>query len=156
MNFTRQRAGYFAKKIGSKTEDDIEAKCRHQGILLISIPSGCEWVGANRVIPVPTPFDCVGIWGKNDIFFDIKTTANSSFSYSAIHAKPHQIDWLVRIAKRDRRAGFLVHFREAQQLVWFDAVKMAQVQKRESLGPQDGLNLGEFYQADLTRIFLME
>lgn len=151
-----RRQGYFAKKIGEKTQQDLVAHAYHQGILILQIPSGCKWVAANKVVPVPTPFDCVGIWGSKDIFFDIKTTDAKYFTYSMIHDKPHQLDWLTKIARRGRNAGFLVHFRESQEVVWFKAEKLELVKRRESLSPQDGLNLGPLFRSDLTRIFLME
>lgn len=149
-----RRRGYFAKKIGEKTEQDLIHHAYHQGILILQIPSGCKWVAANKVVPVPTPFDCVAIWGSKDIFFDIKTTEGSTFTYSMIHDKPHQLDWLSKIERRGRQAGFLVLFRESNELVWFKASRMEMVKRRESLDPNDGLNLGPFYTADLTKIFL--
>lgn len=152
----RRIGGYFAKKIGEKAEQDILSHAHHQGILIIQIPSGCKWISANKVIPVPTPFDCVAVWGSKDIFFDIKTTDSDTFTYSMIHSKPHQLDWLVKIAHYKRNTGFLVHFRGPDLLIWYRSDVLRRTKPRESLSLKDGLNLGPLYTADLTRIFLME
>lgn len=145
--FKRKKAGLFAKRAGEWFENWLESECSRKGWVVVKIPSGCEWVGHKRAIPVRTPFDFIFVSGEFSIYGDAKTTLDKNFSYSQI--KKHQLYWLNRIEKVGGVAGYVVSFRELDTAVFFSAGVLSGLKPRCSLAISDGIIIGNNRTLDL-------
>lgn len=108
---------------------------------MIKIPSGCRWVSGVKAVPVKTPFDFVLIKGGKSIFCDAKTTLDKTWSYSS--NDPKQVHWLSECAKGGCRAGYIVNFRSISKIIFFSVEKLSGLRPRESLSPEQGINLSD-------------
>lgn len=145
-------AGRKAKVIGAQVEALIERELYRQGALVIPIPSGCKWLGPNRVTPVQTPFDGLAIKDNVPVFFDIKSTSQTNFSYSQITS--HQVHWLSLIEAKGLKAGYIVHFQKTDDVVFFKASDLDKLRPKESLSKEKGQDLKALKTLDFSHLFL--
>lgn len=131
--------GAKAKVFGQYFEHILSVFCRRQEIKFEQIPSGCKWVG-KKPIPTRTPFDFIASKNGRAVVFDAKTIAGTAFSKSA--CKEHQIESLFGFQVSGLTAGYIVWFRENDQIVFFKASQLKHLRPRCSLKVSDGLLLG--------------
>jgi hypothetical protein len=137
----RRLGGLKAKRNGDNFENMVEYQARRQGWTIESIPSGCKWIAANKIIAVPTPFDYVAAKKEyGAIFFDAKTTDGKTFVKSAL--KPHQVNSLYTFELAGIRSGYLVWFKEIDSVVFFCASKLKALKSNCSLSIEDGIFIG--------------
>jgi penicillin-binding protein-related factor A (putative recombinase) len=139
----RRLGGFLAKKSGELFEAKIEGLCRYELITFVKIPPGCRSIGANRLVRVTTPFDCILGLGQQVVFLDLKSTREKKLSMTPSIVKPHQKEALSKLA-RHQKAGILVNFQAHDKLVFFDASKLY----GKPLAPEDGktiVNLRELF-----------
>lgn len=115
------------------------------------IPDGCKQLSNTKLIRVKSPFDFI-LAAPNGrcIFIDCKTTKAKKFNFSSI--VEHQIDMLFGFEKCGHKAGYLIHFQETNDVVFFSASQFIS-NKRGSLGPMDGLVIGKEMDFNLRKIF---
>lgn len=149
-NLKNRQGGWLAKKIGASFENRIEALCSIQGISFIDIPDGCRRIGPNPrdLLQVKSPFDCIIGYEEMIFCLDLKTCANKSFPASLI--SPHQLKAL-RDVHYHQWAGYLIHFRSIDKIVFFDAFTLYECTK--SLKPDDGFIVGDSLICDIKSLF---
>lgn len=144
--------GLRAKRVGETWENLLQSNAYRCGCKVIKIPSGCRWVSAVRAVAVKTPFDFVFIRGGKSVFLDAKTTLSGCFTFSAVDQD--QIHWLTECAKGGAKAGYIVDFRTLKKVVFFSVEKLSGLRSRQSLKPEDGIQLsGDDDRLDLGKLF---
>ncbi len=150
-NENRRRGGWLAKRRGEFFETSILITARRQGIEVLDIPDGCIQRSATMIQRVPTPFDYViAKHPRMAAFFDAKTTEASTYSYSAIDQR--QLNNLKAMANCGFPAGYLVHHRGINRVVFYSVDTMMSIGPRESLSPKVGMDLGHESDFDLRRL----
>ena len=137
----RRLSGLRAKRAGESWENLLESSAWRAGCKVIRIPSGCRWVSGVKAVPVKTPFDFVLIKAGKSIYCDAKTTLEKNWSYSS--NDPQQIASLSECAKGGCRAGYIVNFRSLKKIIFFSVEKLSGLRPRESLSPEQGINLSD-------------
>jgi penicillin-binding protein-related factor A (putative recombinase) len=89
---------------------------------------------------VKTPFDFVLGYRGIATFFDAKSIGDKNFVYSQI--TQHQVHELLVMELAGFRAGYVVHFRNAGLIRFFNASDLARLLPGDSLGPDEGESLG--------------
>ena len=129
---------------GSIFENRIIMQARMEEIALVQLPTGARPVGRvgkrPTLIPVKTPFDFVLVKKHAVAFIDAKSTSKKSFSFADI--TQHQIQKLDELEREGMVAGYLIHFRTTDDVVFLHAASLMELKPRESLGPKDGVWLG--------------
>lgn len=152
-------ANRHSKVEGNAWETVFEREVKISGFGKLDFPDGHNLIGgyknARRCIPVKTPCDYV--FGKlrpdGTLFaavIDTKTTAANTFTYSNI--TEHQMIELLSMERSGFCAGYIVYFRVPNRVVFYSAGKLSTVRPRESLSPDDGLDLGTVYSMRLDRL----
>lgn len=144
MSSRRAVAGHMAKRLGATWETLFENSAWRLGCKVIRIPDGCRQItgrgyGGKRLIRVPSPFDFCLIKNGQTVYLDTKSTQESRFKFSLVDRQ--QLYWLSQCAAGGCRAGYAVEFRELKRVVFFPVEKLAGLQPRESLSPDEGLQL---------------
>lgn len=148
----RRIAGIRAKQMGLAWENLFESNAYHAGCGVIKIPDGCRQVGKGKMIRVKTPFDFVIMKSGKSIYLDTKTTLGTRWTFS--DCDRHQMYWLEMCAKAGHRAGYMVEFRALKRIVFFSIARLSRLQPRESLSPDDGLQISVADdRLDLGRLF---
>lgn len=142
--------GLAAKKSGDAFERELMMRCAMEGIGCLRIPNGCKWVGANRVIPVKSPFDFILVYEGKIAFIDAKYRAADRLRFSDI--EPHQLRAL-KIATKGTEAigGYLCKL--GDELCFFDIAKLSSLGAGGSLAILDSLYLGLKNSYNLHKIF---
>lgn len=100
------------------------------------------------MLPIKSNLDWTLISPNGQIFFaDSKTFAGEKFTYSQLSES--QLKRVQTYAKFGACAGFMVHLRGANKVVWYDAAAIASKGPRSGFGPQDGAVLGALTTFDL-------
>lgn len=140
----RVKSGKLAKDMGNAFESIFELTCRMSGVLATRIPDGCRMIRTRMgaVIPrrVATPFDYLITKQGLSACIDCKTVDTGNFSYSML--SEHQIKSLIAIYRSGVSAGYIVWFRKIDKVVYFRASQLNSLKPRESLKPEDGIQLG--------------
>ena len=144
-----QLAHLQAKQAGNAFESIVTTHAIHIGAELTQMPSGCRWV-MNRAIPIKTPFDFILAYRGEVVLFDAKTTKQGGFVYSKI--TPHQLDSLFALECQGIRAGYLIWFRETDQISFVKASALKALKPRCSLKAEDGLIIGSRIDFDMRTI----
>lgn len=144
-----------AQAVGEQFEHMLKVPAQMMGATLVRMPDGCRTVRRGDALTnmrVKTPFDYIlARKGQPCAFFDAKTVAGKSFSYSAINQD--QVQWLRLLKHQGMCAGYVVWFRGVDRVVWYDVDQLRRLQPRESLLPSDGVQLGGAIRMDLSGIF---
>lgn len=152
MNEKRRIAGIRSKIMGMAWENLFESNAWRFGAAVIKIPDGCRQVSKGKLIRVKSPFDFVIIKSGKSVFLDTKTTLGTRWTYS--DCDRHQMYWLEHCAKAGSRAGYMVEFRALRRIVFFSIERLSRLQPRESLSPDDGLQISsDDDRLDLGRLF---
>lgn len=129
------------------------------GIEVLRIPAGCETRKVrgprgpmNKLVRVQSPFDFCAFSIGRTIVFDAKTVESDRFTHSAI--VPHQLIYLARAARHVASSGYLIWFRDPDQVAWFSALKLSRLRPRESLKISDSsIILGNHMDFSLVPLF---
>jgi penicillin-binding protein-related factor A (putative recombinase) len=136
--------GLKAKEIGDLFEKILMASCLQHRISCVRIPNGTRLFKTKSGVVLPkltkSPFDFIVAKRGLSACIDTKTIDSGNFSYSMI--KLHQVISLINLHDELIPSGYLVWFRDIDQMVFFDAKKLYHLKRRESLKPEDGLMLG--------------
>lgn len=140
--FKNQLRGKKAQASGDRWENILFSNAYRQGFHPCRIPNGCKSIGLNRLIRVESPFDFIlskvpGVV----LFLDTKTCGTKNFSHSQL--KKHQIEELRFCELAGALAGYLVHFQTINQVVFFSALQLMNLESKKSLKPKDGIILGK-------------
>lgn len=138
-----QRNFISSKKIGTSFEDTAEKLLLMSGFSVIRIPDGCRTFGygiKTRMIRIKSPFDFLAAKDGKAIFFDCKTYQNNSIAYSQINE--NQIEKLLSLERQGHLAGYLIYFREHDDIRFFKASQLNEVKKRQGLLPEQGQHMG--------------
>ncbi|NJL71510.1 MAG: hypothetical protein HC888_07770 [Candidatus Competibacteraceae bacterium] len=153
-----------SQSIGRIFEETFHRVAPHFGVFVEDIPDGCTQRG-RIIVRVKTPFDAILLnrrrEGRNLAFVDFKTIQGDRFTYSQIHAKPHQMEALGRFHRRGELAGMLVWFRAegtalaglSGPITFFPFDTLERLEERESLRFDQGLHLGSFAEPNFHRVF---
>ena len=151
MKKTKRLAGARAKHEGQL----FEARFKHlswvSGWHCEQIPSGCKWLGKNRIVGVPTPFDFLLCKAGRVIFCDVKSINDDKFSYSKLER--HQVKSLSMIGEQTLPAGYIINFRPIGSYYFFSWDQLAGLKPRESLKPVYGICVGDDNGLTLGNIF---
>ena len=152
--FKQRVGGMRAKKAGEGFENFLEAMARRFGVYCERIPDGCKQIrnrgGKLQLVRTTTPFDFVLCWNGRSAFIDAKTVEGKTFPHSKI--VDHQLKSLTKVGEHCP-SGYVVWFREPDVIALFTPQQLAELQKRDSLKPEDGLALGRSHMFDLRLIF---
>lgn len=123
------KAGRKKHKAGSTFENIVRKSADESGglVCLERVPNGAKWIGPNKTIPVPSPFDFAGtVRGGRAIMFDAKSLSEgyASFRMSSTPSGRKQLPRLRRHAQAGAIAGFLVRCERHNDVRWIDASKM--------------------------------
>jgi len=143
VNFNKVRGGLYAKKVGAGFEDRFEKYCYHaENVSCIRLPDGCKRVGANQFIPVRTAFDWIVFHRDTVIFCDTKTTNTNSYSINEGKVA-FQLENFRICDSHNHIAGFLVEYRDINELRWFGHKRITEILKeKKSLRSDEGLLVG--------------
>lgn len=150
----KRLAGKIAKLAGEYFETSLEYVCSRDQIILVRIPDGCKVRKHGRslkLVRVKTPFDFIIAKKNKAIFFDAKSINSKTFPYSCIDS--NQLYHLSKLNSEGLKAGYLIRFREIDQIVFFDVQTLAQLKPRESLNVNMGTSLGSFHEFSLNTLF---
>ena len=155
-NLNNIYGGLKAKNNGDYFERILETKCMREQITFVKIPSGCKWVRTNvgvRPVPVKTPFDFVMCKDGKSVYFDAKCVSTNTFSHSKL--KGHQIDKLFEIEQQNFIAGYIIHFKEENKIVFFTSSTLKNLKPRHSLNSECGLFLGSVESFSLIPLLML-
>jgi len=153
MSLKRRIGGKRAKSHGDEFEAIVKSAGALDGFHVIRMPDGCKVIGPNKLMRVRTPFDFIFVKSRKETFFaDTKTTEGKSFSHSQI--TPHQLDELLKIELNGGIAGYIVYFRETNEIVWFSSSKLNSISRGESLKPEEGVLLGSRFSIRFGALFV--
>lgn len=141
MNWASRSIGNKkAKHNGDLFEVQLARQARAHGWKYIKIPMGAKMVGPNKIIRVRTPFDFVFVKKGKAIFADAKSFNKKTITYSDL--THHQVQELMDMEDQDHKAGYIVHFRPAKQIVFFPASMLIALKSRTSYDHTEGFLMG--------------
>lgn len=137
-------SGHNRYNSGKSFENDFDFACVRQGWFSLPIPSGAKWISKFKIIPIKSPFDRVITFRDKTKplagYFDLKSHSGKSFSHSLI--KQHQVESLFQLHLCGHTAGYLVWFSASDEVIFFNAEILQNLKTRQSLGPEEGVSLG--------------
>lgn len=143
-------------KEGALFESRLKFQALAESMAFVKIPTGAKPIGSAggrpTLIPVKTPFDFVFAKNGRAAFIDAKSISDKRFGHAQI--TPHQLIKLAEFETQRFSAGYVVNFREEDQVVFFPAKMLMTLKKGTSLSPNDGIVLGntkEFKLAPILR-----
>lgn len=143
--------GKKAQAIGKVWESIFQNAAKKQGFVCIRIEDGCR-SAYMKLIRVRQSFDFVlSFKGLPVAFIDTKTVKSANYTASMVTA--HQVADLALLEANGSYAGYLVLFQKSNQVVWYSASQLKNLQARESLTPSDGILLGKESDFCLKMIF---
>ena len=143
--------------LGKSFEVDVLKSAVEHRLVYIRIPTGCRIIGRNAkgkpiTAMVKTPFDDVLAGDQACAFVDAKDIGDNAFQYSQI--TQHQVTELLKLERKGHRAGYVVNFKNLNTVRFFSASQLASLRPRESLKPDDGLDLGTSYRIAFNKLNL--
>lgn len=150
----RTGKGWKSRYAGEYFEGLLESHAKYSNIGLIKIPTGCKIVkirGKLVPIKVPTPFDFILFKNAKTICLDTKTIEDGQFSYSEI--KQHQADSLMLAFDSGVNAGYLIYYRDKNEVIFFNAKQLKELRPRSSLKKAEGLLIGDNQSMNLDLLF---
>jgi len=139
------------RAVGAGFEHVLQVHANSQGVLFYKLPIGAKPIGRGKWIKQKTPFDYVMVHEGTAVFLDCKTLDKDHLTPSDM--TPHQVQSLFAIWEHGGMAGYLVHFRPINKVVFFEADKLAGLQERTSLNVEDGEYLGTLSALALGSLF---
>lgn len=136
-------AGQKSKSTGDQFENILRNSAQMRGWKVTKHPSGCKRVwtpGGVLTKDVPTEFDFTFARNGVAIFADAKMVSRNFFSFAMI--KQHQVLALREYEKQGFRSGYVVCFKDLNQVVFFSATQLMNLKPRQSLETMDGILLG--------------
>lgn len=146
----RRIAGKKAQKNGDAWEGTFYNCAIKQKTTIIRIPNGCITRGG-MIIRVKSPFDWIVSIENKAAFIDTKFTKSTNYSKSMV--TDHQISEMIKLENDNHIAGYLVLFQKSNQVVFYKASQLKNLQARESLSPDMGILLGSEANFNLKLIF---
>lgn len=154
MRFKNQKKaviGMKARAEGLGFESFLVNSFRSQNYRVIHLPQGAKYVHHKWkgliLSPVKMPFDmivsCVGKAG----FFDAKSVSDQNFPFSMITS--HQVEFMLDLEADGHKAGYIVHFKESNNVIFFTATQLNSLKRRQSLKQDEGVLLGTWFQLNL-------
>ena len=140
-----------SKRIGNNWESQFELLCRSEGIYVVPIPDGARWIAKGRPIAVRAPFDFMIFRHAKAAAIDTKTTAQKTFSHS--YVDENQLKWLLEVEMSGVPAGYLVHFRKTDQIIFFPASVLFKLTPKDSLSPEEGIYCGSLGRSKIEVVF---
>lgn len=139
------KRGVLAKGIGDLFENMLRNSCLKSQIVCTRIPDGCKMIRTRSGAVLPkrttTPFDFLLTKKGKSACIDCKTVDSGNFSHSML--TQHQVHSLLSIHDSDVTAGYVVWFRDTNQVVFYSADKLYHLKARQSLKTEDGTLLGD-------------
>lgn len=124
-----------------------------QGIAFRKKPLSCKWIGAGSLKLVQSELDYEIILGGLVRQVDAKTFQNTeTMRHSWI--TPHQAETARWYMDQGVKSGYVVWFRDSNNVVFFDGYQLTNLQKGESLHWNAGEYLGGFETFCLGNLFL--
>lgn len=143
-----------SKSIGTDNEKIMDQLARFEDIAVVPIPDGCRQINAHRLIRVKSPFDRILAKGGAAAFVDYKSCEKAPFSYSQVNLD--QVIYLKSLHDKGLVAGYMVHFRQEDTLVFFNAQALFNLKPRTSLSAASGISLGSLFAPKISNIFCKE
>lgn len=140
------------KNLGNDFESALEKLCHSQGITVSRIHDGFKRTGAGSLIAQKQPCDFV--WstpGPKSAMIDAKTQGSGK-TFNKSHVDEDQLKAMWPHRENGVPCGYVVWFRDQQQLVFFDVYQL----KQDKRHINDGLLLGHLVSCDLKKIFTCE
>lgn len=136
---------------GQQFESIVVKHAHMQGIHVIKMPLGAERRG-RILVQVKTPFDYILVSNGIVVFLDCKSIDSDKFPFSLI--TDHQRIALSEAQRNGCQSGYLVWFREINEVAFFNAEKLINCQPGCSLKPTDGLLVGKMEDIALGTLFV--
>lgn len=146
--------GLKAKREGDGFEHVLIYTAKSQGVYPIRMPNGCKRVGPKKLIQIKTDFDFILIYEGQTLFLDCKSFDSDRISHSQL--TPHQVHALATIKDNQCEAGYLVCFRKAQSVNFFNAHELLNLNPGSSLTFKQGQILGSPEYFNLQLLFAQE
>ena len=151
-NFNNIRKGVRARAEGHAFENLFAMACRRDGLRVVNLPLGAKAVasrfGPPKLIPVRTPFDyIISKQGCQAAFIDAKSISDDRLVYSFL--TPHQVDILYDLESDGHKAGYVVHYKKTNRVVFYKASLLKALERRCSYGPEHGEDLGEVFNLNM-------
>jgi len=137
-NLKKQIQGAQAQSVGKAWETHFKMQCNSQGVAFVQIPTGAKRTPQGWKLK-KSPFDFIIAKDGEAACLDTKTVGSGNFPRSAINT--NQMEKLLAISE-GLAAGYLVWFRDTDNIVFFEAMQLVRLKKRESLKQTAGLLVG--------------
>lgn len=141
---------------GDSFEQYFAATCNRQGFSWIKLLPGAQIYGRNsdgtpKWKLVRCNFDYL-LAGRIEglsvaAYIDTKSIGNDEFPKTLVDWD--QINDLLRFGEQGHPAGYVIHFRKVQKLVYIPAQKILDIGHSRNLTPGDGKYLGNLFDFDL-------
>ena len=138
----KQFAGHLARDAGNSFEDFFTKRCTVDKIRAVRIPNAGRKIKTRtgfKVKLAKSPFDFLITHEGRSACVDTKTTMGKTFAHSMVVT--HQLKWL-QFTGPSIPSGYVIWFREPNQVVFFDHLILGNLKKGQSLKPADGVLLG--------------
>lgn len=148
----RGRNGKRNQREGAQFEHIFAWTCKTQGFGVEQLPKlGARFLGKNKVIKVPMPFDCLVYKNGITAFLDTKSfnTNNLIFSY----LDQNQTKALMNAHERNIPAGYVVWHRPQNKVVFYKANILISLRPQDSINSDEGTLLGGVENFNIARIF---
>ena len=137
--------GIINKRSGDNYENLFYNALKSQEIALIGLPAtGAKFISKDKYITMPIACDTIIGKFKKTILLDIKSVKSDSFSYSEIHNKKHQIEYLFKfyINGGCYASGFVIFFIKSSNVYFFHSEYLYNIKPRHSVKMKYGILLG--------------
>lgn len=150
FNRNRKQSGKLAKIVGDQFENLLQISAIKHRIEFIKIPSGHKTIKVKGKLihqRVRTPFDFIFVKNGKSVYFDAKTIESGNFCYSDL--KSHQVNSLYNLEMQNVVAGYVIYYRDINQVIFYKASILRALKQRDSLKLDQGLYLGKEQEIDL-------
>ncbi len=144
------RGGSKPQAEGKAFENTFKVVCQSKGMKAIKVPEAGRWIGRGAFKPVPGLCDFIIIKSGAVAFVDTKTTGDGVFKASAINKD--QLEHLIGVGDMCP-AGYVVHFRVFDKVVFFSWKVLMLTPPDSSLKPERGIFLGNLTNFNPVEIF---
>jgi len=125
-------------RLSTQFENRIEREIWAQGNYCARIPTGAKIVGKGQVRMQKTPFDFAASINGRAVFFDAKSTGESTFNIGSMvmrTKKVHQFNELTAAYRAGAIAGYLIWFYDLRLITWAPIAVVAR-KNLVSINPQ--------------------
>lgn len=144
-NFTNQRQGAFF-------EGAFDLECRRNDLLPVRNGQRVRFLPGGKILAIKSNLDWT-VLGKEGLaaFVDNKSFQGKAFTYSQLDA--HQLRLACDYQNRGFLAGFVVHFRETDVVVFFNGRQIQAAGPKSRFEAAQGRILGHLRSFDVRRIW---